>query len=611
MVYSQSANWNYDRDGDGLIEVSNLEQLNAIRYDLNGDGKADRDFDVEAYAAAFPATTEVACDKCHGYELTRSLDFDNAGSYASGAVNTAWTIGSGWLPIGFDDNPFDTTFEGNYHTINNLYIRRVSTLDNPGSVGLFGDTSVPSVISQIGLVNVDVTGYENVGGLAGMSSGSVIRSYVTGKVWDHGWHAVGGLIGYNRGPVTASYSAGDVSGRSSVGGLIGDNYGPVRNSYSTASVSGEYSRVGGLIGWGNGRTAIIASYATGDVEGGRLVGGLVGSGGQAVIASYASGDVSGQNEIGGLVGSYSRATIACYSTGNVSGGHPVGGFTSRKIGRARDSIWDTQSSGHGTGVAEGDPSGVQGKTTAELQSPTGYTGIYSKWNVDLDNDDLDFDLRTGGDDVWDFGTSRQYPVLKVDFDGDGVATWQEFGPQIGNRSAPTSAPVPTRTPTPIPTPAPIITDSNTGDLNYDRDGDGLIEVSNLEQLNAIRYDMDGNGRPDLSSDAEAYATAFLVAAKRVRCGNCRGYELTRPLDFDNSDSYASGTVATGGQPAVDGFPSVTAMSGSKRRLTATASRSAICISTAPTSWKTLVRSASSALRTVPASSVESGWSTSM
>ena len=56
--------------------------------------------------------------------------------------------------------------------------------------------------------------------------------------------------------------------------------------------------------------------------------------------------------------------------------------------------------------------------------------------------------------VWDFGTAHQYPVLKVDFDGDGNATWWEIGSQIGNRPTPT--PTPTNTPTPtatlIPTP---------------------------------------------------------------------------------------------------------------------------------------------------------------
>ena len=35
------------------------------------------------------------------------------------------------------------------------------------------------------------------------------------------------------------------------------------------------------------------------------------------------------------------------------------------------------------------------------------------------------------DDPWDFGTSLQYPVLKVDFNGDGEATREEFGNQRG------------------------------------------------------------------------------------------------------------------------------------------------------------------------------------
>ena len=30
-------------------------------------------------------------------------------------------------------------------------------------------------------------------------------------------------------------------------------------------------------------------------------------------------------------------------------------------------------------------------------------------------------------------------------------------------------------------------------VDYDFDNDGLIEVANLEQLNAIRWDADGNG----------------------------------------------------------------------------------------------------------------------
>ena len=63
-----------------------------------------------------------------------------------------------------------------------------------------------------------------------------------------------------------------------------------------------------------------------------------------------------------------------------------------------------------------------GKTTSELQAPTSYAGIYAEWDVDVDG-------VTGGDAPWHFGTSGQYPALSVDFDGDGTATWQEFGAQ--------------------------------------------------------------------------------------------------------------------------------------------------------------------------------------
>ena len=40
VASSQAGNWKYDADRNGLIEVSNLEQLDAIRYDLAGDGES-------------------------------------------------------------------------------------------------------------------------------------------------------------------------------------------------------------------------------------------------------------------------------------------------------------------------------------------------------------------------------------------------------------------------------------------------------------------------------------------------------------------------------------------------------------------------------------------
>ncbi len=145
-----------------------------------------------------------------------------------------------------------------------------------------------------------------------------------------------------------------------------------------------------------------------------------------VVASYATGSVQGTSEVGGLVG-----VIVVENT------DPTKGIT------ITASYWDTQTSGQAAGVGDGDPTGVQGRTTAQLQAPIGYTGIYSTWNADLDNADGDDNSATETDDFWDFGTSNQYPALKADVDGNGTPTWQEFGGQRGD--------VPTYTPPEAPT----------------------------------------------------------------------------------------------------------------------------------------------------------------
>ena len=59
-----------------------------------------------------------------------------------------------------------------------------------------------------------------------------------------------------------------------------------------------------------------------------------------------------------------------------------------------------------TTTRRGDTGRGAPQTTAELQGPTGYTGIY------MTNWDLNLDGQPGGDDPWAFGKTDQYPVLK-------------------------------------------------------------------------------------------------------------------------------------------------------------------------------------------------------
>ena len=262
----------------------------------------------------------------------------------------------------------------------------------------------------------DVRGFSNLGGIAGRNGGEIITSYSSGRVTGRNERhdgEVGGLVGANYSSIISSYSIADVRGEDDVGGLVGENTGVITSSYAAGNVTGRWS-VGGLASFNRG--TIIASYATGDVSGEDYVGGLVGYNliDGRIITSYATGRVMGRrgvgDELGGLVG------------------------VNRSGARIIDSHWDTQSSRQRIGVSDGSTSGATGASTAQMQRPTRYTGIYSGWNVDVDNADGDFDPTTGRDDLWDFGTSGQYPALRVDFDGDGVASWQEFGNQRGNRS---------------------------------------------------------------------------------------------------------------------------------------------------------------------------------
>ena len=163
--------------------------------------------------------------------------------------------------------------------------------------------------------------------------------------------------------------------------------------------------VGGLVGSNDWET-ISGSYATGSVSGNDYVGGLVGSNDRGTInGSYATSSVAGGgDDIGGLVGRNENGDItASYSVGRVStsgGTSYIGGLVGYADGGdIVASYWDTQASGQTISY------GGVGQTTAELQSPTGYAGIYADWNLDLDGD-------RRRDDPWDFGSTGQYPALR-------------------------------------------------------------------------------------------------------------------------------------------------------------------------------------------------------
>ena len=419
----------YDQDDDGLIEVANLAQLNAIRWDVDGNGVPlpgnKTDYDA-AFTDQKTGTTAMGCPTtgCKGYELIADLDFDTNGDGVVDANDDYWNSGAGWDPIGDATNDFSARFNGAGHSISNLFISRGDTY-----LGLFGQTTSGHELSNVGLLDVDVTGTgQNTGALAGLSFDGVVRAvYVDGSVSSD--RTAGMLVGLNVGRVVASYAAGHVSGEV-VGGLIGSNHG---STY---------------------RGDVVASYSTASVT--------------------PTGDAA-EWIYGGLIGDSEYGTV-------------------------ENSYWDIDTSGVATAYHNDNVTLTPGepKSAVDLQKPTDYTGIFADWG----NLDVDGDGTADTNAFWAFGTESQYPYL----------VWQGSPPPA----------------------QPIKND-------YDLDNDGLIEIDNLHQLFALRWDLTGDGLPDDLDDQGLLRTVYPDPQGDLGCDAtaCYGYELSTDLDFD---SNGDGTV---------------------------------------------------------------------
>ena len=352
---------NLDPDGDRLIDITTTSQLNAIRYDLDGNGYADNASQSDLYgnaggtAGLFNITGRISSTSYYeGYELASSLNF----------ATSAWAEGvsaAGWPPIGSSSTPYTATFDGNGHKISNMYIN-ISGGGN-AYAGLFSHVSSTAIIKDVGMVDVDITttgpSFSIAGGLVGDNQGGMISgSYATGPLSSTPSHSdinlgyssgssssgsssyAGGLVGRNSGTINDSYATGDVSSSSSSSSVSSSNY---------SSVSSSTSHAGGLVGSNSG--TISGSYATGDVSSSSVsssstsigfsssgsssyAGGLVGDNSGTISGSYAMGAFSSSSSssrsgagggsssnssyAGGLVGDNSGTISGSYATGSSS-----------------------------------------------------------------------------------------------------------------------------------------------------------------------------------------------------------------------------------------------------------------------------------------------------
>jgi hypothetical protein len=325
------------------------------------------------------------------YKQTADIDLSIFGASYDG--------GQGWLPIGNDTAPTNSTFtgprftgsyDGDGYVIRNLYINRPSH----NHVGLFGGVQ-NGTLRNIGLENAYVDGNLRVGALVGMFSGEISNSYSTGKVIGR-QSQIGGLVGRN-------------------GFQTDSSSGVIKHSYSTATVEligveGVVGHTGGLVGLNVHNSRVEKSFATGNVTGliSESIGGLVGSNHQnpQIHDSYALGNVKGKSKVGGLVGTNdtdgTRIITNSYATGLVSlnGGAVAGGLIGQNVtgtNTITNSFWNIQTSNQDTSVGGG-----TGKTTAQMRSIATFTA--GAWSIE--------DSSAGGTSTWVISEDRTYPWLR-------------------------------------------------------------------------------------------------------------------------------------------------------------------------------------------------------
>lgn len=317
-----------DRDGNGLIDINNLDDLAAMRNDLAG-------------RTLRGSSNGCPTSGCFGYELTRDLDFDTNGN---GKVDqNDWNGGNGWFPVGAYA-PFTATFNGNGHAIRNLKLLRFSYLSSQGLFGTIQDAHIVNL--RLERVRLSMSTEEGdrqylIGALAGRAlSSSILLVYVDSV----DFHAnlpgsfIGGIVGYAH---TSDFNevrySGDIAHplmhlNSTLGGIAGLT---VNSSLSNAIAKGSIlgPRVGGLVGFMT-NSNISRSFSNSHLRA-RNAGGLV------LTASYREIQRPGVDDkyvdpaYFGISASYALGSIVLVDEGSMNAGGLVSSINLHDGAKAR------------------------------------------------------------------------------------------------------------------------------------------------------------------------------------------------------------------------------------------------------------------------------------
>ena len=470
--YELTADLDMDTNGDGKTHEPKFAEGDDCKFENNAWSGDDCDYDTYWNSGqgwepiGTGAGAEAYWGIFEGNDNTVDRLFNSRGTEFAGLF--------GFVEAGSELRNVNVTNARIWSTVN----RPVGVLAGHSHGSIVRSFTSGQIIRSGDIIGTwpDTTRASATGGLVGYIEGTVSRSGSSVDISGQG--LFGGLVGYVRsnngrtGKIEYSYATGDLSYRhkGTYGGLVGVVFAStVEYSYATgdivlSSLQTTTGCVGGLMGrLHNGLSghSVKASYSTGEIRG-ENISRWITSCGFGGLVGRVSGDVAPTIE-----DSYNMTSIYdvdftptcsgvhfCIVSVGIGKREPDTGLNFKNyyaagkssvnrhhglMGEHLDllsfsqpftvhfSYWDTDSTPES--IRELDEYGT-GLSRSALQAPTAPPGLDSSGRA-CDHADYEGDTTYCGwsTSLWDFGDSTQYPRLKVDFNGDGVATVEEFGPQ--------------------------------------------------------------------------------------------------------------------------------------------------------------------------------------
>ena len=238
-----------------------------------GDGSEQNPFLIENEAQLLHLQQTVTAGETYQgkyFRMTADLDMGGKQMPSIGHYNDYTTQENPELVR--ESKVFRGTFDGDFHTIDNLTIVSNNAEATLGGLGLFAVSYPETRICNLTLgqgVTVEGSEFDNVGGFVGYSAGGNVENCrILGTVNGGGMN-VGGIVGSveESMTITGCVNAGRLVGHSFAGGIVGyANLSKIQNCYSSAVISCPLaSWVGGILGWVVEST-VNNCYAIGPVE---------------------------------------------------------------------------------------------------------------------------------------------------------------------------------------------------------------------------------------------------------------------------------------------------------------------------------------------------------